>query len=77
MFKDFKSVLEIIIWLIVGYYLCNTFGFICGALIALVVIPILMILWYLVCFIIGGIISLVALGAEKLTEEKFDDIDKE
>lgn len=74
MFKDFKSVVEIIIWLIVGYYLCQAFGFIGGLLIAIVAIPILMILWYCLCFIVGGIISLVAFGVEKLTEEKYDDI---
>lgn len=74
MFKDFKSVLEVIIWIIVGYYLCQAFGFVVGALMMIVVIPILIILWYLLCFIVGGIISLVAFGVEKLTEEKYDDI---
>lgn len=76
MFKDFKSVFEVIIWIIAGYYLCRTFGFIGGALIMIVAIPILMILWFCLCLLIGGIISLGELVVEKLTEEKFDDIDE-
>lgn len=76
MFKDFKSVLKVIIWIIAGYYLCRTFGFIGGALIMIVAIPILMILWFCLYLLIGGIISLGELVVEKLTEEKFDDIDE-
>lgn len=76
MFKDFKSVLKVIIWIIVGYYLCRTFGFIGGALIMIVAIPILMILWFCLYLLIGGIISLGELVVEKLTEEKYDDIDE-
>lgn len=76
MFKDFKSVLKVIIWIIAGYYLCRTFGFIGGALIMIVAIPILMILWFCLYLLIGGIISLGELVVEKLTEEKYDDIDE-
>lgn len=75
MFKDFKTVLEFIIWIIVGYHLCNSFGFIGGLLIMIVVVPILIILWYCLCWLVGLIFGAGVLAVEKLTEEKFDDID--
>ena len=77
MFKDLKSTLELIVLAIVGYYLCATFGLIGGILIALVVMPILLIVWYCLCWLVAAIFGLGVLAVEKLTEEKFDDIDKE
>lgn len=78
MFKDSKEIWEIIVSVFVAYFLISTFGFVFGMLIGLIFIPLLILAWKCLCWLVGVIIGIgVLLVSNDVNNERDDTDEKE
>lgn len=77
MFKNFGDTLETIACVIAAYLLISTFGFVFGMLIAIVFIPILIIAWKCLCWLVAVIYSIGVSDTDDGVDDELDDINEE
>lgn len=77
MFKDSKEIWEFIVCAIIAYFLISTFGFVFGMLIGLIFIPLLILAWKCLCWLVGVIIGIGVLLVNNDVNDKRDDTDEE